>query len=73
MDRINSDVLNFFVNFIEFNYINLYGFDFFKSSNRNYFKMNEFQSYLYKDHDKIYEEKYFKTIFNNYKNIKHIC
>lgn len=65
-------VLNFLINHIEFKNINLYGFDFFKTALRNRSNMNEFCSYLYKDHSVNLEMEFFKKMMID-ETVKHIC
>jgi hypothetical protein len=67
-----ATVLNFLINFIEYRSINMYGFDFFKSAANTRNRMNEFNSYLYKDHSPMLEVNFFKKFIDD-KIIKHIC
>lgn len=53
--------INFFCKHINFKSLTLIGFDFFNNSSRP----NIFKSYLYKDHDPMYEKKYIISKLNN--------
>jgi hypothetical protein len=55
--------INYFVNNINFSKLNLFGFDFFTTSST--FRKNEFGSYLYKDHNGLYEQKFVHSILND--------
>ncbi len=65
-------VFNFLINFIDYKSINMYGFDFFKSAANIRNRMNEFNSYLYKDHSSELEHAYFKNFINNDVRIQQI-
>lgn len=58
-----SVTVNYFLKNINFSQLNLYGFDFFKSSSG--FKRNEFNSYMYKDHSPDLELGYINSILND--------
>lgn len=62
-------LFNFLLQFIEFKSIDLYGFDFFTGAANSRNKMNEFQSYNYKDHSAQFESAFFKKFINE-TNIK---
>lgn len=55
--------INYFINNINFNKLDLYGFDFFKSSSK--ISKNEFGSYHYKDHDDQLESNYINSILRD--------
>jgi hypothetical protein len=54
---------NFIINNLNFKELSLFGFDFFKSSNK--FKSNKFKSFLYKSHSSIEEQIYKDLLINN--------
>jgi len=61
-----SILINFFINNIEFNKLNLIGFDFFENESR--FIKNKFGSFLYNEHSIEYEKKFILSCLK-YKNI----
>lgn len=58
-----SVTINYFIKNINFSKLDLYGFDFFKSSSK--LSKNEFGSYHYKDHDDQLERTYINSILND--------
>jgi len=64
-----SLTIDFFLKNIDYQLLNIIGFDFFKTSDR--FRKNEFKSYLYKDHNSQCESQYIiKCLNTNTKLIK---
>jgi hypothetical protein len=61
-----SILINFFINNIEFNKLNLIGFDFFE--NESPFIKNKFGSFLYKEHSIDFEKKFILSCLK-YKNV----
>lgn len=57
-----SLAINFFTKYINYNQLNLIGFDFFKSDNSS--KKNELGSFLYKDHSPLLERKFIEGVVN---------
>ena len=57
--------LEFLAKNIDFKYISLFGFDFFKEFKKNK-RVNVFNSYLNRKHDPVAEREYFENIINNY-------
>lgn len=55
--------INFFIENINFSKLNLFGFDFFKSSSS--IKRNEFGSYIYKDHSADLEQIYINSVLTD--------
>lgn len=57
-----SLAINFFTKYINYNKLNIIGFDFFKSDNTS--KRNELGSFLYKDHNPTLERKFIESTVN---------
>lgn len=55
--------INYFFKNIKFSKLSLYGFDCFESSSG--FKINQFGSYLYKDHNQILERSYLNKLMKD--------